>query len=138
MSRFHGSGCRMSVLMQIALGGAIGASLRHLLGVQVARIAGTAFPWSTLSVNVIGSFVMGLAAMLLLRRMDLGLAHFAPFLMTGVLGGFTTFSAFSLDAFLLAERGRPDLAVAYAVGSVVAGLVAFALGLWLARPAGLA
>lgn len=122
------------ILLQIAVGGAIGASLRHVVGVQVARFAGTGFPWATMTVNVVGSFVMGLAAMFLLRRLDASLNHLAPFLMTGVLGGFTTFSAFSLEAFLLIERGRSALAVAYMAGSVVLGLGAFALAIWLARP----
>ena len=133
--RLHGSGCRMSVLMQIALGGAIGASLRHLTGRQVTtHLLGTGFPWGTLAVNVIGCFVMGLLAIAAGAAPAIsGWQHFAPFLMTGVLGGFTTFSAFSLEAFLLAERGRPALAVAYVGGSVAAGLVAFALGVWLAR-----
>ena len=101
----------MPVLLQIALGGAIGASLRHLTGMQVARLLGTGFPWGTLAVNVLGCFAMGLVTMLVVRRPELGLQHAAPFLATGVLGGFTTFSAFSLETFLLVERGRPALAV---------------------------
>ena len=123
----------MPPLLQIALGGAIGAMLRYLVSAQVARRAGLAFPWGTLTVNVLGSFVMGLAAALLLRRMDSDLQHLAPFVMTGMLGGFTTFSAFSLEVFLLVERGRPGLALVYAGRSVVLGLAAFALGLWSLR-----
>ena len=103
------------------------------MGVQVSRLAGTGFPWATLAVNVLGSFVMGLAVILLLRRGDAGLQHLAPFLTTGILGGFTTFSAFSLETVLLVERGRPALALAYAGGSVVLGVAAFAVGLWLLR-----
>ncbi len=123
----------MTPLMQIALGGAIGAVLRYLVSAQVARRTGIEFPWGTLSVNVVGSFVMGLAAAILLRRMEPELQHLAPFVMTGVLGGFTTFSAFSLEVFLLVERGRPGLALVYAGSSVVLGLAAFALGLWSLR-----
>jgi CrcB protein len=123
----------MTPLLQIALGGAIGATLRHLVSSQVVRRTGLDFPWGTLSVNVVGSFVMGLAAALLLRRMEPGLQHLTPFVMTGVLGGFTTFSAFSLEVFLLIERGRPGLALFYAGASVVLGLAAFALGLWSLR-----
>ena len=78
---------------------------------------------------------MGLAVMLVVRRPDLGLPGRGPFLMTGVLGGFTTFSAFSLEVFLLAERGRPALAVAYVVASLAATLGAFAVAVLLARPA---
>ena len=125
----------MPVLLQIALGGAIGASLRHLMGAQVARLLGPGFPWGTFAVNTLGCFAMGLAVMLVVRRPDLGLQHAAPFLMTGVLGGFTTFSAFSLEVFLLAERGRPALAVGYVVASLAATLGAFAVAVLLTRPA---
>jgi fluoride exporter len=120
-------------MLQIALGGALGATLRHLLGVQVSRLAGTGFPWATFAVNVAGSFVMGLVACLLMRRGGPGLHSLMPFAMTGLLGGFTTFSAFSLEMFLLIERGRPDLAAAYACASVGLGLAAFAAGFWLLR-----
>ncbi|HMQ93326.1 MAG TPA: fluoride efflux transporter CrcB [Amaricoccus sp.] len=123
----------MPPLLQIALGGAIGAMLRYLVSAQIARRTGIEYPWGTLSVNVLGSFVMGLAAAVLLRRMDSELQHLAPFVMTGMLGGFTTFSAFSLEVFLLVERGRPGLALFYAGSSVVLGLAAFALGLWSLR-----
>jgi CrcB protein len=123
----------MPVVLQIAIGGAIGAVFRYLVGVQVSRLAGSAFPWATLAVNVSGSFVMGLAAMVLLHRGDPGLHRYAPFLMTGILGGYTTFSAFSLETVLLVERGRADLALAYAVGSVALSVAAFAAGLWLLR-----
>lgn len=125
----------MPVLLQIAVGGAIGASLRHLMGVQVARLLGTGFPWGTLAVNTLGCFAMGLAIMLVVRRPELGLQHAAPFLMTGVLGGFTTFSAFSLEVFLLAERGRPWLAIGYVAASLAATLGAFAVAVLLTRPA---
>lgn len=126
----------MPMLLQIALGGAVGACLRHLLGWQVTRLTGMGFPWGTLTVNVLGSFVMGLAAMYLVRRTDPDLQHLAPFLMTGLLGGFTTFSAFSLETVLLVERGRPGLAVTYAAGSVVLSVGAFAAALALLRPSG--
>ena len=114
----------MPVLLQIAVGGAIGAALRHLLSTQVARLLGLGFPWGTLVVNALGCFAMGLVVMTAVRRPDLGLGHLAPFLTTGILGGFTTFSAFSLEVFLLAERGRIDLAAAYVVASLAGGRVA--------------
>jgi len=126
----------MPLLLQIALGGAIGASLRHLVGAQVARHFGLAFPWGTLTVNVLGSFIMGMATMYLVRRSDLGLQHLAPFLMTGLLGGFTTFSAFSLETVLLVERGRPGLALAYVLASVMLSVGAFAAAFALLRPTG--
>lgn len=123
----------MPILLQIALGGAIGAVLRHLVGVQVMRVAGIGFPWGTLTVNVLGSLIMGIAAMLITRRGGPGLAAFGPFFMTGVLGGFTTFSAFSLEIVLLAERGRPLAALAYVAASVVLGVGAFLVGFWAVR-----
>ncbi|MCB1351376.1 MAG: fluoride efflux transporter CrcB [Rhodobacteraceae bacterium] len=123
----------MPVVLQVALGGALGATLRHLCAWQITRQVGNAFPWGTLCVNVVGSFIMGIAAMLLVRRSDLGLQHMAPFFMTGILGGFTTFSAFSLETVLLVERGRADLAFAYVAASVVLGLAAFAGAITLLR-----
>jgi fluoride exporter len=121
----------VSALIQIALGGALGAVLRHLCAAQTARLAGAAFPWGTLAVNVAGSFAMGIAAILLVSRADLGRA--APFVMPGLLGGFTTFSAFSLEIVQLVERGRPLAAALYAGGSVMLGLLALMAGMWLAR-----
>lgn len=124
----------MPIILQIAIGGALGAVLRHVVSMQMIRLSGPGFPWGTLSVNVVGSLLMGVLAALLLRRGDAGLAHFAPFLMTGILGGFTTFSAFSLETLVLIERGRAGLALAYAGGSVIAGLAAVFAGIWLFRP----
>jgi CrcB protein len=77
---------------------------------------------------------MGLVAMLVVRRPEIGLQRAAPFLATGVLGGFTTFSGFSLETFLLVERGRPALAVGYIVASLAATLGAFAFAVLLTRP----
>ena len=125
----------MPVVLQVALGGAIGASMRHLMVDGAARRLGVAFPWGTLAVNVVGSLAMGLFFAALVRRGD---GTFAPFLLTGFLGGFTTFSAFSLDTFLLAERGRPWLAAAYVSGSVLLALAAFAAGFFLAAREGAA
>jgi fluoride exporter len=121
----------MSILAQIALGGAIGASLRHLVSSVIARHLGTAFPWGTLTINVVGSFAMGVAVMLMVRRLDSGLHHLSPLFTTGILGGFTTFSAFSLETYLLLERGQAPLALAYVAGSVILGLGAFALAMAL-------
>jgi fluoride exporter len=123
----------MPVFLQVALGGAFGASLRYFVAGQITRRAGSAFPWGTLGVNVFGSFVMGMAVMVLVRRTDASLQHLAPFFMTGLLGGFTTFSAFSLETILLVERGRTDLALAYAAASVVLSVGAFAAAILLFR-----
>ena len=119
----------LSTLIQVAAGGAIGASARYLTGIAAIRIMGHGFPWATLTVNVIGSFLMGILVVLL--------AHFgnrsAPFLLTGVLGGFTTFSAFSLDALTLFERGQTGVAGAYVAASVALSLGAIVAGVLIAR-----
>ena len=117
-------------LVQVAIGGAAGAVLRYLTGLAALRVLGPGFPWGTLTVNVVGSFLMGLIAVGLLAR-D-AQAH-SSLLMTGLLGGFTTFSAFSLDAASLVERGEPLLACLYVAASVGASLAALALGLAIAR-----
>jgi CrcB protein len=123
----------MPVIAQIALGGAIGASLRHLVAWQLTRHFGNRFPWGTLTVNVVGSFAMGLAVILLVRRLDASLHHLTPFFMTGLLGGFTTVSAFSLETILMVERGEAGLALSYVAASVILSLGAFALPLALLR-----
>ena len=119
-----------STLLQVALGGAIGASGRYLTGVAAVRLIGHGFPWGTLVVNVAGSFLMGALIVTLAHTSG---TRFAPFLMTGILGGFTTFSAFSLDAVTLYERGQIGLAGAYVAASVILSLAALALGLLAAR-----
>ena len=121
----------MTSTLTVAAGGAIGASLRHLVGLWTLRQFGPGLPVGTLGVNVVGSFLMGvLAAWLLARGAGQG---FALFLGTGVLGGFTTFSAFSLDAVRLLEaRGMGSFA-AYVGASVGLSLVALVLGLALAK-----
>lgn len=114
-------------LWQVAIGGAIGASLRY--GVNLALSRG-GFPWHTLAVNVLGSALMGALMVALAHR---GHQHLAPLLMTGVLGGFTTFSAFSMDSMALIQRGQMGLALAYMAGSVLLSLAAFALAAQIAR-----
>jgi CrcB protein len=115
-------------LAQVALGGAIGASLRFLSGVAAIRLVGHGFPWATLFVNVAGSFAMGVLVVVLAQQGN----RLAPFLMTGVLGGFTTFSAFSLDAVSLWGRA-PALAGAYVAASVALSLGALVAGMAVAR-----
>ena len=111
-------------VISVALGGALGAVLRYLVGLAVA------FPLGTLAVNVIGSFLMGV---LVVAMAHLSATRFAPLLMTGLLGGFTTFSAFSLDALTLWERGQHSLAAAYVLASILLSLAAIVAGLTLAR-----
>lgn len=119
----------LAASLQVALGGALGAVLRYQTGGAVARWLGpsaaAAFPWATLAVNITGSFAMGLLAGWLARH-D-GAEGWRLLLGVGLLGGFTTFSAFSLELLGLIERGAPGLALAYALVSVAAGLA----GLWL-------
>ncbi len=117
-------------LGQVALGGALGASARYLTGVAAVRVMGHGFPWGTLTVNVAGSFLMGVLVVLLAH---LNATRLAPFLMTGVLGGFTTFSAFSLDVMTLFERGQPATAGLYILGSVAISLLAILGGMALMR-----
>lgn len=117
-------------LLQVALGGAIGASARYLTNVAVMRGIGPGFPWATLIVNIAGSFAMGALVVFLAKR---GGTHLAPFLMTGILGGFTTFSAFSLDAVSLLERGATGPAAAYVLASVILSVAALMAGMALTK-----
>jgi fluoride exporter len=116
----------------VALGGGLGAALRHLTNLAALRLLGPNFPFGTLAVNVIGSFLMGVLVEVVARRFGAS-AELRLFLATGVLGGYTTFSAFSLDTIVLWERGAPGLAVAYVGLSVLLSLAAIIGGLWLAR-----
>ena len=119
----------------VFIGAGIGGALRHGVNVAAVRLFGYGFPFGTLIVNVVGSFLIGLLA---------GYFAFRPgipqdirlFLTTGILGGFTTFSAFSLDGALLIERHAYALAAVYIAGSVAASLVALFLGLALFRSGG--
>lgn len=120
----------IGTLLQVAAGGAIGASLRYLSGVSAMRLLGPGFPWATVFVNVLGSFLMGILAVALAK---LGGTRFAPFLMIGCLGGFTTFSSFSLDALVLYERGQVTAAGIYVFSSVIISVGALMCGLTLAR-----
>ena len=120
----------ITTLFQVALGGAIGAALRYLTNVSALRLFGTGFPVATLVGTVVGSFAMGVLVTVMARK---GGNHLAPFLMTGILGGFTTFSAFSLDALTLWERGQTLTAFTYVAASVILSLAAIAAGLALAR-----
>ncbi|MDV7142264.1 fluoride efflux transporter CrcB [Tropicimonas sp. TH_r6] len=117
-------------LSHVALGGAIGASCRYLTGIGTLRLFGPGFPHGTLTVNIVGSFIMGFIVVYLERKNG---THLAPFLMTGILGGFTTFSAFSLDTIFLIEKGQIGTAALYAGASFACALLALVVGLWAAR-----
>jgi CrcB protein len=122
----------MNSLFAVAVGGAIGASGRYLFNLQMMRLLGMNFPWGTLGVNIIGSFVMGVLAESFALRFNVS-AEMRSFLMTGVLGGFTTFSAFSLDVGNMVERNDLGLAGVYVVASVVGSIAALFLGLYAVR-----
>lgn len=122
-----------TVWLSVAAGGAIGATLRYALTGWAGRALGHGFPWGTLAANVIGSALMGVLAVVLMERFPGAWSRYAPFLMTGILGGFTTFSAFSLDALYLMERGRMAAAAAYVGGSVLLCVGGLWLGLAAAR-----
>jgi CrcB protein len=116
----------------VFVGGGLGASLRHTINMACARCMGTAFPWGTFIINITGSTVMGLIAGYLAFKSGAS-QHWRLFLMTGVLGGYPTFSAFSLDTALLYERGEIGLALAYVLGSVVISIAGLFAGLALVR-----
>lgn len=118
----------MPPLMQVAIGGAAGASLRYLVVETAVRRFGPDFPWGTVVVNLLGSFVMGILAVTLTPREGA-----TPFLMAGLLGGFTTYSAFSLDTFALFERGEYVGALGYVALTLVGAIGGCVVGVVLAR-----
>jgi len=122
----------MNGLLYVALGGAIGASCRHLLGQVTLKSLGPSFPYGTFLANVLGGFLMGLLAGWLAFKISGG-ANLRLFLGVGVLGGFTTFSAFSLDAVLMLERKAYGSFMTYVGGSVILSIAALMLGLIIAR-----
>jgi CrcB protein len=124
----------MQTVLWVAFGGAIGSAARYGFNVWSGRVLGTEFPWNTLAVNIIGCFAMGVLVELMALKLNVG-NETRAFLTTGILGGFTTFSAFSLDFALLVERKSYALAGAYAAGSVVLSLAAVFAGLYLVRAA---
>jgi CrcB protein len=121
-------------LLLVALGGAAGSVLRWALASAIQRGAGTAFPWGTFAVNVTGAFAIGVLAAIAIERATLPPAT-RDLLLPGLLGGFTTFSALSLETFALLRDGHWAAAAVYALGSLIAGLAAtvagFALGMRL-------
>lgn len=116
----------------VFVGGGLGASLRHAINVGCARACGLNFPYGTFVINITGSLVMGLIAGYLAFKGEAS-QPWRLFIMTGILGGYTTFSAFSLDAVTLYERGEMGLALFYAVGSVVLSIAGLVGGLALVR-----
>lgn len=122
----------MGMVIAIGLGGAVGALARYVLSSQITHLTGPGFPWGILIVNVAGCFIMGVIA-------EVGALHWSPtpemraFLTTGILGGFTTFSAFALDTAVLTERGDMTGAMLYVAGSVAGSVAALFFGLYVVR-----
>lgn len=122
----------MSTTLLIGAGGALGAMARYLLSSLVTQVMGTQFPWGILFVNLAGCFAMGLVAGAGLQAIPLS-DGMKAFLATGILGGFTTFSAFSLDAVQLVERGQSMDAAVYVIASAAGSITALIAGLALVR-----
>ena len=122
----------MPLILAAAIGGALGSAARYLVNVACATWLGPAFPWATLFVNVVGSFLMG-AVVAAAQPLLGGSTVLRTFLATGILGGFTTFSAFSLDVYELMDRRQPALAVIYVAASLALSFTALLAGLWVVR-----
>jgi CrcB protein len=120
-----------SVLAAIALGGALGAPARYGLA-QLVHVAPGSFPWATFATNVTGSFALGVVLALVLERFP-PTRYLRPFVATGFLGAFTTYSTFAVETDLLVKDGRTAVALAYAAASVLAGVAAVWAGIWAAR-----
>jgi CrcB protein len=125
-------GVAMNAFLTVFLSAGIGGALRHGVNISVAKLLGTGFPYGTLTVNIAGSFVIGLLVEWFALKFDPGQA-WRLFLTTGILGGFTTFSAFSLDTALLIERGAHIAAGLYVLVSVVASIAGLFMGLFIVR-----
>lgn len=118
----------------VFVGAGVGGSIRHFMNIWVAHLLGTHFPYHTFVINILGSLAMGLVAGWFIHRSDPE-GHMRLFLATGILGGFTTFSAFSLDAVLLWERHEHLMAALYIGGSVALAIAGLVAGLWIMRTA---
>jgi len=122
----------MKMVLAIAVGGGAGALARHYLSAFIASLMGTGFPWAILAVNVLGGFLMGVVIELGALKLNFS-PEMRALLITGLLGGFTTFSAFSLDAVLLIERSEWAAALSYILASVLFSILALFAGLMLVR-----
>jgi fluoride exporter len=122
----------MKLLLWAMIGGALGSGARHVINVGFGRWLGSGFPWSTLCVNVVGCLLMGVVVEVLALRFK-GSLDLRSFIATGILGGFTTFSAYALDFATLVGQQDRFLAGLYLVGSVALSMLALYSGLWLTR-----
>ncbi len=122
----------MQNILLVAMGGAIGATARYLLSGFALRTLGPGMPWGTFSANILGSFLLGILVGWLAFKGDAG-THWKMLLGTGMMGGFTTFSTFSLETVMMIERKAYSQAALYAFGSLALGVVAMFVGLMIAR-----
>lgn len=122
----------MMAVLIVFLGAGLGGAMRHGVNLGAARLIGTGFPWGTLTVNVLGSLAMGLLAAWFGLRTGAS-QHMRLFLTTGILGGFTTFSTFSLDSVALYERGESGVALLYMLASLLLSVGALLAGLYVVR-----
>lgn len=122
----------MKMLLAIGLGGGIGALSRHFMAAWVTRQVGYGFPWGIMAVNVLGSLIMGFLVTYFAHHFNTT-PELRAFIVVGLLGGFTTFSTFSLDTALLIERGQLMEAAGYVIGSVVLAVGGLFAGIWLGR-----
>lgn len=122
----------MNMIVSISLGAVIGALSRHYMMASVARLLGTNFPWGTLLINVLGSLLMGILIELLALKLSLS-QELRALLTVGILGSFTTFSTFSMETALLIQRGDFTMAILYSLGSVVIGVGALFIGIYMVR-----
>ncbi len=122
----------MLAVLLVFLGAGLGGALRHGVNIGAARLLGAGFPWGTLTVNVVGSLAMGLLAAWFGLRSGSS-QHMRLFLTTGILGGFTTFSTFSLDSVVLYERGEGGVALLYILASLLLSVAALFAGLYVVR-----
>jgi CrcB protein len=124
----------LQLILAVAAGGALGSVARYVVGIGSTRAFGATFPWGTLLINIAGSFLIGAFAELFALKWDLA-QEARVFLTVGICGGFTTFSTFSLDAYVLMERGEWWVAAAYMIGSVVLSIGALFAALHIIRAA---
>ena len=116
----------------VFIGGGLGAALRHSVNLLSLRLVGTAWPFGTLFINVTGSILMGIVVEVFAQKLSLS-PTMRIFIATGILGGYTTFSTFSLEAVLLFERGQSVMAVLYVAGSVLLGVAGLFAGMVAVR-----
>ena len=119
-------------VLLVAIGGALGSVLRYLVGLWTLRQFGPGFPWGTIAVNIVGSFAIGFLTEVIARKFNASI-ELRVLLVTGILGGFTTFSAFSLDTIALYERGAVAIAASYVIATIVISFGAVVAGLALGR-----